>query len=593
MEFQDYAVRETSDLVGRLVAGASEKVVGDLQALRQAFDMVTGALDAALANQTGPEYRDEVARLAERLAAEAAKAADAAREEARRQAQVTVDELKATIETRTAENAALTDSLSRMQAQVDGLHAKLREQAGLTDAARAECSRAEEAVKRTEAARRDVESVLEKTRSEYELIKGQLQAAREMLEGARAESSKLSAQRDAGAAQNEKLSAALSAVTTELQDTKTQNKELVARAKASAAEIDKLQRENDDHHVARSTLEARLEKSTENAATLQKRADEAEREVKRLRGDVQRATEASAQATRALEENEVRAGRLLSEQSDRIRQHAGGFLATALDRLFAMYQVADNAATMEQVLAAIVDAVATQFPRVALFRVHDKRLEGVRQTGFDLNADISQVLIPRTLDSLVTQAVGSGHVETRSGKKVAETSGMPFTGTPQYALAVPIIVDGEALAVVYADDSGQTEREFAREELRVTFAQLVQRQVVPLLARLVAEAKVIAELDQYAGLLVKELQQTYDAELKAGGNASEADRRKDLRDNLEYARQMYAQRAAAEGPKAAPLFEQKLLGIVEAHSDTPFARDIVAAIGGRKRQARAAKAEAS
>jgi hypothetical protein len=308
----------------------------------------------------------------------------------------------------------------------------------------------------------------------------------------------------------------------------------------------------------------------------------------RLRGEAAAAVKASERAARAVEEAEARAGRLLAEQADTIRKHAGSFVSLSLDRLLDVYLRVAKGATLDDVLAVVVDALAAQFPRVALFRVQSNHLEGVRQIGFDVQGDISQVLIPRSRDSLVMQAVTSANIETRSGRELAQTSGMPFGGTPDFGLALPLVVDGECLAVVYADDSGQAEAEFAKSDLREKFARLLQCQAVPLLARLAAEAKVLAELDEYTTLLLKELEQTHADEVAAG--APDAERRKNLKENIEYARRMYAQRAASEGPRAAALFERRLFAAVETGADTPFGRDVLAVVGGRKRPARAAGA---
>jgi hypothetical protein len=569
MEFREYAARETSALVGRLLAGVSEKSARDLQALRQALDKVTGAIDAALASETNPECGDELTGLAERLTAQAATQAEAASEQARKEAQATIDQLRAALQAQSTENTGLTASLTEAQAQADRLGLELQSQKNLTDAARAECARAEDAQKRIEAARLEIEAALEKARRESGAIKDELHAVQELLESTRAESARFSAQRDAEAAQSEKLAAALSVATTGLQATEAQRKDLLAQVKTSAAQLDA---------------------ASAAATTLRERAEAAERETERIRAEAELAAQAGAQAARAAEEAEARAGGLLVEQTDTIRQHAAAFLSASLDRLLAMYLSVASGATVDDVLAAVVEALAVQFSRVALFRVQGNHLEGVRQIGFDLRADISQVLIPRTLDSLLTQAVASARIETRSASELADTSGTPFGGTPDFALALPIVIDGQSLAVVYADDSDQPHREFAKSELRLKFAQLLQCQAVPLLTRLSAEAKALAELDEYATLLVNELEQTYAADVKVAGETSDAERRKRLRDDIEYARRLYAQRAASEGPRAAALFEQRLLAVVEGRSATPFGRDIVAAIGGRKRAARASAA---
>jgi plasmid stabilization system protein ParE len=59
-----------------------------------------------------------------------------------------------------------------------------------------------------------------------------------------------------------------------------------------------------------------------------------------------------------------------------------------------------------------------------------------------------------------------------------------------------------------------------------------------------------------------------------------------MKEDIEYARRLYAQRAAPEGPRAAELFEQRLLAACDARADTPFGRDLAALVGARKKAGR-------
>ena len=59
----------------------------------------------------------------------------------------------------------------------------------------------------------------------------------------------------------------------------------------------------------------------------------------------------------------------------------------------------------------LVDALASEFSRVALFHVNGNRLEGRRQTGFDFGSDISKVAVPLTKGSALAEAVRSGRVQ--------------------------------------------------------------------------------------------------------------------------------------------------------------------------------------
>jgi hypothetical protein len=144
--------------------------------------------------------------------------------------------------------------------------------------------------------------------------------------------------------------------------------------------------------------------------------------------------------------------------------------------------------------------------------------------------------------------------------------------------------------VVYADDSGRPHSEFGKPELRTKFAELVRRQAVPILARLVAEARTFAELDEYAALLVTELEQTYAADFEAAKDAPDKERQQQLKDNLDYARRLYAQRAPAEGPRAKALFDRKSSAAVDARKSTPFGRDLAVVVGRKTSPARASTA---
>ena len=69
----------------------------------------------------------------------------------------------------------------------------------------------------------------------------------------------------------------------------------------------------------------------------------------------------------------------------------------------------------------------------------------------------------------------------------------------------------------------------------------------------------------------------YAADTQAGKNDEE--RRSRLKDTIECARQLYAQRAALEGSAAATLFDDRIAATLEADGDSSFARDL-SAIGG-------------
>ncbi|MGE5359614.1 MAG: hypothetical protein ACM3NQ_11400 [Bacteroidales bacterium] len=470
MEFRNLVTRETSELVGRLVNGVAEQSARDLQALKHALDLVTEAVDSALATDRCPDYHDDVAKLAERLQAESAAAVHAA----------------------TAQIQAAGAQLEReTQQTIDAL----RRQA--TDA------------------------------------------------------------------------------TAEVKAVTAQREELMAQLRTSADQVAELKRANKELQAARGELETKVQSVGGATNALRHRAETAERETARVRAEAELAAQASVRAARALEEADARWAKRLAEKADTVGQQATSFLSTSLDRLLATYLSVASSNTVDDMLTALVEALAVQFSRVALFRVQSNHLEGVRQVGFDLRADISQVLVPRTMDALVTEAVSSARIETRSAADGPVVTGMPFGGTPEYALALPLVIDGQAIAVVYADDADQPHREFTAPEIRLKYAQLLQCHALPLLTRVADRAKALSEMNEYADLLLRELEQTHAADAQLDDD----ERLGQLRDNIDYARQLYSQRAAAEGPHVVALFEQQLMSAAELHANTQFSRDVAAVVG--------------
>ena len=262
-----------------------------------------------------------------------------------------------------------------------------------------------------------------------------------------------------------------------------------------------------------------------------------------------------------------------------------------LDDLLAGFQALQSAATMGDVLTTLVEQLAAQFPRVALFRVKKSHLQGEHQIGFDLKTDIAKVVLPLGMDSLLARAVNSGQIERLAGDELKDGTRAPFSGSPRFALAVPIAVAGETLAIVYADDAGAgKDRRAADASLAgARFAEAMQHHAVALLMRLTNELKARAELQTYAQSLVRELEQMYASDQQSEKSGDELQAR--LKGNLEYARSIFESRVALEGSDAAALLDDEIAALIDTAQGTPFAGHL-AAVAGRAVNSRNA-AEAS
>jgi hypothetical protein len=263
-----------------------------------------------------------------------------------------------------------------------------------------------------------------------------------------------------------------------------------------------------------------------------------------------------------------------------------------LDELLGSFEALSGATTIADVLTTLTEQLAADFCRVALFRVKGNRLEGEHQIGIDLPADVGKVMMPLGMDSFLTRAASSGQLMRLTGSELADSSRAPFAGSPSCALALPIVVGGEPFAVVYADDSGQADNDRAPVDLdrSARVADALRHHAVALLTRLTAELKALAELRAYADLLIKEMEQMYNADVDAGRSGDALLNL--LRSNLEYARSIYANRIEHEGTDARSLLEDQISSIIDTQGDTQYGRDLAAALGRADEEPSEARASA-
>lgn len=298
----------------------------------------------------------------------------------------------------------------------------------------------------------------------------------------------------------------------------------------------------------------------------------------------------SETAARVAAETELRDLREVIQEHERARGEIEARLAASaerdtvaaslLDGMVGGFATLATATTIPDILTTLVEQLAAEFPRVALFRPKAHRLEGQHQIGFDLSNDITKVVMPLTLDSLLTRAATSGHIEAVTGGELAAGSHVPFGGSPMCAVALPLVVQGETLGVVYADDSGSDRLDSATERAaRIKYCEAMQQHAVALLMRLTNELKTLAELRAYAGSLLNEIEQMYAADVGAEKTPDELRRR--LQANIEYARSIFATRVALECPDAARLLEDEIAATIERESGGPFGRDLEAVAGTR------------
>jgi hypothetical protein len=248
----------------------------------------------------------------------------------------------------------------------------------------------------------------------------------------------------------------------------TESAELAARfVGVVGAQTESLRSELQETRAWNEALRAELQEAKE-------RLDVAEVETSQL----------SSQFERTLDE-------LRQEHATTIREQALSCITLPLDELLTVFTALERATTLAEALTALFDGLVREFSRVAMFAVRSGRLEGVQQSGFDFEHDISKVAIPLSTDSLMGRAVASTRIEGALAGVNSGGTGMPFGGEPGCAVALPISIQGVVAAVIYADDSDRLEFASTAPQALVKFAELLLMHATLVLFRISAEQRTL------------------------------------------------------------------------------------------------------
>lgn len=484
------------------------------------------------------EFREYAAKeasdLADRLTKAAAAAAELAAKQVADEAHKVAETLRADLQATVKQKMALAATVKETQAQLETLRGELKTAVERGEVASRQLSEARKTNEKLETVRDDLAKARDEQARARTAAEGELRKTRETLDAVRADLASSQKSIEKAIAERTALEESASIAHSQSEAAEAKLSAVTDLFKQSAARVKVLERAQQDHERALREAESRTKAA------------------------------APAGAAAAL---------------------------PVLDDLLAGFQALGSASTMSDVLTTLVEQLAGQFPRVALFRVKKSHLQGEHQIGFDLKTDIAKVVLPLGMDSLLARAVSSGHVERLVGDELKDGSRAPFSGSPRFALAMPVVAAGETLAIVYADDAGAGKDRRAAEasQTGARFAEAMQQHAVALLMRMTNELKARAELQAYARSLLRELAQMYASDQQAA--KADDDLQARLKGNLEYARSIFDSRVALEGGDAAALLDDEIAALVDAEQATPFGRHL-AVVAGRPVKARNA-AEAS
>ncbi len=164
---------------------------------------------------------------------------------------------------------------------------------------------------------------------------------------------------------------------------------------------------------------------------------------------------AHAQAIRdTLEEAEFEASERLKAAQAETEAHARAtFQRADLEaggRLISAFRAMDSGQSLSEILSALVSAAAAETRRVALFLMQNARFRSLRLAGFDARADADAIDVPAAESGLLAAAAAArAAVTSDTANQAPAFAALPPT---RRALAVPLVVNAEVAALLYADE---------------------------------------------------------------------------------------------------------------------------------------------
>ena len=356
--------------------------------------------------------------------------------------------------------------------------------------------------------------------------------------------------------------------------------ELEAARRDAAASRQELEGIGRDSAAARQELDA----ARRDAATARQEAEGVRHEL----AAAGRARDEAVSARSALS-TEIEHHRRSAEHEARRYEEAAAAVAEArvterqtqlaiVERLLTAIRSMDAGRSLSDVLSALTSSAAAEAPRVALFVVNGTELRGWKTAGFDGDASALQA----TMDD---EGLLGDVLRRREPVVTADGAG---PGAPKFAalprgraaIAVPLLVGAQPVAVLYADDASDGTPaapaswpeaiQILGRHASVNLAHLtaaraaeaMRRSLAPSAASGAAPAAGAPAEDgnsarRYARLLVSEIKLYNEAAVRVGRQKRDLLER--LKPEIDRARKLYAQRISSAVDSRGALFQQELV----------------------------------
>jgi hypothetical protein len=572
-------------IVDTLRARVQQELEAQLVSLAEQQDQALEAVRRATASETDERWTAKTESLKAEWTARLESEVAAARAEAERRfvsetARVRSEADQAIAKVRAEAEQAAAEMVARVRAEaeesVTELAAKFRGEAEQAAAVAAVCVR-EEADQEIETERLRNIAVLDAERerwsadldAEHQRAEAMLAAERQRLDAERQiERQRMEADR---VAERQRFDA-------ERQQFRIERQRFEAERQQFAVERDRFQSADHGGDAARrraEQLDADLRRlESELAAERQQlhQVNEALQHANASLGRAQRALEEERQA-RAAEHLARLQAEAVAAQSDAARPTNADTLTSesqpaTIERLFDGMRRMDSAESLTEILTTLVDAAGAEAPRAALFiasGASGNDMQGFRARGFA--SDIGLVRVKG--DRLFDEATERAEAVTISVHDDMPAPRFASLATDRAALAVPMLIGGEPVAMMYADDATTAEGTASSASWPAA-VQILTRHAALCLAHLTATRTTQAmqvmaappasdeesSAKRYARLLVSEIKLYNEAAVRAGREHRDLMTR--LRPEIERARRLYEDRVSA-GVGHHMFFQQELV----------------------------------
>ena len=473
---------------------------------------------------------------------------------------------------------ALTEAVTRARSEA--------EQAAAQAAAQAR-GELEEAVS-TERAR--VQADLERAHAERERAQADLQRAQADLERAHADRERAQADRRTAHDDLERAHRERQQTQEELhrvQSDRERTHQDLQRAQTDHQRAqDELQRAQGDRERAHEDLQRAQSERARAHEDLQRAHEALERakqELQRAQADVEAIREQTARDLEQTRERHAIERASAADALEEARQAAASIPRDASELLISLRAI-DDATSLTEALAAAVRGAALESPRAALFIVNGPVLQEWPVDGVS-PVDAGPIRADGREAGFLADVVRTGETVTLDGTN-GQTAPM-FAGLSQgrRAIAVPFVLDGRPVAVLYADEGSEgqplaswleTVQILGRHATSVVASLTAVRtaQAMGLIARrsaiasggtvAVAEPPAAAASEddvqgarRYARLLVSEIKLYNEGAVRVGRDRR--DLRARLGEEINRARRLYEERIGPSVPDRDTYFQQELV----------------------------------